>query len=170
MKDHITAALARSPTHKSSDKMGDLTNSLSAFVIDNEERRTHPISLDFRVLTSRKKIYKWPLRVFAWTQEFFRIQIMLLWLSMICSLCSGKKSLSGDWIAKTPKMSVKKVISSSLRFSGPVWMIVLLIDKYVPYFTYLILSYNVNIWRNLNQTMRQKIVVVNRRFFTCTEL
>ena len=28
-----------------------------------------------------------------------------------------------------------------------------------------ILSYNVNIWRNLNQTVRQNIVVVNRRVF-----
>ena len=30
-----------------------------------------------------------------------------------------------------------------------------------------ILSYNVNIWRNLNHTMRQKILAVNRRVFFC---
>ena len=39
-----------------------------------------------------------------------------------------------------------------------------------PIYVSQILSYNVNIQRNLNQTVRQKIVAVNRKFFECTEL
>ena len=46
-----------------------------------------------------------------------------------------------------------------------VCFIVLLIDKYFPYLMHFrFLSYNVNIWRNLTQTMRQKIIAVNQGF------